>query len=259
MTTSNNPAASHRNSAVKKAAVVAYGVMSYGIGVSALVAWILYMLGVIPFIGIGFEPPLAVALVINIGLMVAFALQHSIMARPAFKERWTRLVPAAVERSTFVLATGVVLLPVLVLWQPMSTVLWDVSILPVQIALHGIALAAWAYLFIASFAINHFELFGLQQVYEYARGREVSSVSFKERWMYRFDRHPIMSGALIGMWVTPYMQLDHLLFAATATLYILIGVYFEERALRRELGDTYDDYAKRVGSLVPSFSKRRTG
>jgi len=244
-------------SLAKRATVLVYGVGSYAVGVSALVAWILSMLGLLEFTGVGIHLATGAAVLFNLGLMVAFGIQHSVMARPAFKEKWTKLIPQAVERSTFVLATGLVLGPLLVLWQPMPTVIWETSIPALRMTLVAVALGGWAYLFLASFAINHFELFGLRQVYQYFRGKEVTSVPFKERLMYRFDRHPIMTGALIGMWVTPQMHLDHLLFAAMATIYIVIGVYFEERSLRRQWGATYDDYCKRVGSLVPSFSKRR--
>jgi protein-S-isoprenylcysteine O-methyltransferase Ste14 len=244
-------------SVIKRSAVLAYGVISYGAGVSALVGWILIMLGLVQFPGLGMELSLAAATGFNLLLMVAFGLQHSIMARPAFKKKWTKLIPPAIERSTFVLATGLVLGPVLVLWQPMSNTVWNVSAPGIRWALIGLAVAGWAYLFLASFAINHFELFGLRQVYQYSRGKEITPVPFKERWMYRFDRHPIMTGALIGLWVTPEMHLDHLLFAIMATLYIVIGVYFEERSLRRQWGATYDDYCKRVGSIVPTFSRPR--
>jgi protein-S-isoprenylcysteine O-methyltransferase Ste14 len=234
-----------------------YGVVSYAIGVSALVGWIVIMLGLVEFPGLGMELSVASATAFNLMLMVAFGLQHSIMARPAFKKKWTKLIPPAVERATFVLATGLVLGPVLVLWQPMSDTVWTVNMPILRTGLIALAVAGWAYLFLASFAINHFELFGLRQVYQYFRGNEITPVPFKERLMYRFDRHPIMTGALIGLWATPEMHLDHLLFAIMATLYIVVGVYFEERSLRRQWGATYDDYCKRVGSIVPSFSRPR--
>jgi len=236
--------------------VLVYGIASYAIGVAALVAWILHMLGVLEFAGVGIHLAGGAAVLFNLGLMVAFGLQHSVMARPAFKEKWTKLIPAAAERSTYVLATGLVLGPVLALWQPMSKTIWSVSSPALYWALIAVAVAGWAYLFLASFAVNHFELFGLRQVYQHFRGQEITDVPFKERLMYRFDRHPIMTGALIGLWVTPHMRLDHLLFAVMATLYIVIGVFFEERSLRRQWGATYDDYCKRVGSIVPSFSGR---
>ena len=244
---------------IYRLAVFAYGIAAYAIGVAALLAVILIMLGVLhftggPLAGLGF----GAALALDVFLLVAFALQHSVMARPAFKDRWTKIIPAAAERSTYVLATGLFLAPMLVLWQPMPAVVWSVDAPVVRMALLGVALAAWAYLFAASFAINHFELFGLQQVYQVLRGKPVTPAPFKERWMYSFDRHPIMSGILVGIWVTPTMTLDHLLFAAGSTIYVLIGVYFEERSLLRHLGPVYEDYRTRVGTIVPTFGGRRT-
>ena len=247
------PYTAMNDSVLKRAAVMGAGVFSYGVGVAALVAWIAAMLGVLPFAGgpIGLTGVAAAAF--NVALMIGFGLQHSIMARAWFKERWTQLIPAALERSIFVLATGLVLGPMVLLWQPISTTIWEVQNPMLSMALTGLALVGWTYLFLSTFAFSHFELFGLRQVYQYFRGEEVTPVPFKERWMYRFDRHPIMTGALIGMWITPRMQLDHLLFAGLGTVYIVIGVYFEERAMRRQWGSTYDDYRARVRSIVPTF------
>ena len=240
-------------------AVFGYGVAAYTIGVAALLAVILTMLGVLPFgvvpLGtLGFGAGLA----LDVLLLVAFALQHSVMARPSFKERWTRLIPAAAERSTYVLATGIVLAPMLALWQPMPNVVWSIEAPLLQWCVLGVALAGWAYLFAASFAINHFELFGLQQVYQTLRGRSLTEAPFQERWMYRFDRHPIMTGVLIGLWVTPTMTLDHLLFAAGSTLYVWVGVFFEERSLQRQWGIRYEEYRDRVGTIVPTFASWRS-
>ncbi len=240
---------------VGRLAVLLYGIGSYGLGVLALVAWILSMLGVLPFTGGGLELAGATAIAFNLALMAAFGIQHSVMARATFKEKWTRIIPPAAERATFVLATGVVLGATIALWQPMPTTIWSVQSPLLSNALIGLQLVGWTYLFLATFAIDHFELFGLRQVYEHFRGRPVTAVPFKERFMYRFDRHPIMTGALIGLWVTPHMELDHLLFATFATIYIVIGVYFEERSLRRQWGKSYDDYAKRVRSLVPTLPR----
>jgi protein-S-isoprenylcysteine O-methyltransferase Ste14 len=144
------------------------------------------------------------------------------------------------------------------LWQPMPAVVWSVQVPAVRWLIFGIALAGWSYLFVASFAINHFELFGLRQVYQALRGRPLTPTPFRIRWMYRFDRHPIMTGILLGIWATPTMTVDHLLFAAGFTLYIWVGVFFEERSLRRELGRPYEEYAARVGSIVPMFVNRRS-
>jgi protein-S-isoprenylcysteine O-methyltransferase Ste14 len=253
--TGNQDTVAADSSFLKRAAVLAYGIGSYAIGVAALVGWILSMLGVVSFTGGPLQLVGATAAIFNLALMVGFGVQHSVMARPRFKEKWTKIIPSEVERSTFVLATGLVLGPVLLLWQPMPTTIWQVQSPMVSYALIGLALAGWAYLFLATFAINHFELFGLRQVYQCFRGEDVTAVPFRERMMYRFDRHPIMTGALMGMWITPHMQLDHLLFAVMATVYVVIGVYFEERSLRRLWGGTYDEYANRVGSIVPTFTK----
>jgi protein-S-isoprenylcysteine O-methyltransferase Ste14 len=155
------------------------------------------------------------------------------------------------ERPTYVLATGVVLLPLLALWQPLPMVLWSVHAPIARGVLTGVAILGWAYLFAASFAINHFELFGLQQAWRGLHGETPAPVPFRERWMYRFDRHPIMTGVLVGIWVTPEMTLGHLLFAAVASAYIAIGVHFEERALRRQWGETYQSYRRRVPTIVP--------
>ncbi len=242
-----------------RVAVFAFGLSAYLVGVGALVAFILSMLGVVPFTGgpLG-KSSLGPALAVDLLLLLLFGLQHSVMARPRFKERWTRVIPAAVERSTFLIATGLALLPLLWLWQPMPALVWAVHALALRCTLLGIALAGWSYLLLASFAINHFELFGLQQVYQALRGRQLTQPPFQVRWMYRFDRHPIMTGILIGIWVTPTMTVDHLLLAAGISIYVWIGVFFEERSLRRQLGRPYEEYCERVRSIVPTFKNRRT-
>ena len=244
-------------SLVYRGAVFAYGVVAYAVGVAALLAVILFMLGVVRFTGgpLG-ELGLGAGITVDVLLLVLFALQHSVMARPSFKARWTRIVPVAAERSTYLLATGLVLAPLLLMWQPMPAIVWSVEAPVLRASLFGIALLGWAYLFAASFAINHFELFGLQQVYQVLRQRPLTQAPFRERWMYRFDRHPIMTGILIGIWVTPTMTVDHLVFAIGFTLYIWIGVYFEERSLQRQWGPAYDKYRERVGTIVPTFAGR---
>jgi protein-S-isoprenylcysteine O-methyltransferase Ste14 len=248
----------HPASLAKRLGVLGYGVASYFFGVAALLAWILTMLGVLPFSGgpVG-ELATGPALALDLVLLVAFGLQHSVMARPTWKARWLRVVGPALERPTFMLATGLVLWPVLWLWQPMPTVIWALEH-PVAIgAAYAVAVSGWAYLFVASFAIDHFELFGLRQAWTFFVGRPVARVEYRERWMYRFDRHPIMSGALIGMWVTPTMTLGHLVFAIGFSLYIIVGVYFEERTLRAQWGARYEDYCDRVGTIVPHLPRAR--
>ena len=241
-----------RAGALVRAGILAYGIGSDLVGVAALVGLILVMLGIVPFAGgpVHLESP-ALAGFFDVGLLVAFAVQHSVMARAAFKAGWVRIIHPAMERSTYVLATGVVLLPLLWLWQPLSTVLWSASAAPARGALTGVAILGWAYLFLATFAIDHFELFGLQQVWREFHGRAPGPAPFRERWMYRVDRHPIMTGLLVGIWVTPEMTLGHLLFAVVASVYVAVGVHFEERALLRQWGQTYEAYRRRVPTIVP--------
>lgn len=231
-----------------------YGGLAYLAGVTALVALILASLGVIPLGAprVAIESPI-VRGIVDIALWVAFALQHSVMARPAFKARWTRIVPPATERSTYVLATALFLGPLLAFWQPLAGTVWHVTSPLARTTLLGVAVLGWAYLFAASWALNHAELFGLQQTWRSFRGTKDVSEPFRERWMYRFDRHPIMTGLILGLWSTPDMTADRLLFCVAATLYIVIGVHFEERALRRTWGATYESYRRRVRSIVPTF------
>ena len=245
-------------SQIYRIAVFAYGVAAYAIGVAVLLAVILTMLGVLSFAGLLGPRGLGAGLALDALLLVVFGLQHSVMARPSFKARWTRLIPAAAERSTYVLATGLVLAPMLALWQPMPHVVWSLEAPLLRWCVLGLAVGGWAYLFAASFAINHFELFGLQQVYQVLRGRPPAEAPFQERWMYRFDRHPIMTGILIGLWATPTMTLDHLLFAAGSTLYVWVGVFFEERSLQRQWGRDYEAYRERVGTIVPTLRSWRS-
>jgi len=237
--------------------ILAYGIGSYLVGVAALVAVILVSLGAYPFTGgpVHLADPVVAAL-FNVGLIALFGVQHSVMARSAFKRRWTRILHPSMERSTFVLATGVVLLPLVALWQPLPTLVWSASSPVAREAVTGIGLLGWSYLFLATFAIDHFELFGLQQSWRGFRGLLPVAVPFRERWMYRFDRHPIMTGLLVGLWAVPEMTLGHLLFAAGFSAYVVLGVQFEERALRRRLGAVYESYRRRVPALVPTFPSR---
>jgi methanethiol S-methyltransferase len=238
-----------------KLLVLAFGVSGYLFGVSALVGWIVSMLGFMSFKVTLFEYPdnLGLKLVVSFMLMFLFALQHTIMARQNFKEFVARIIPAAAERSLFVWLTGFVLWTALILWPEDKTVVWQLENAMMGQVLTGIAILAWAYLFLASFAINHFELFGLQQVYNYFRGKETATVPFKERLMYKFDRHPIMTGAILGMWITPMMTLDHLIFSIFFSGYIVFGVSIEERDLIKQWGEGYLSYKKRVRSIVPTF------
>ena len=237
---------------MKRPLVLVFGVSSYLLGVSALVGWILIMLG---FLRFDMSPvkidSVLVQVIFGFVLTLLFGVQHSVMARAPFKEWISKLLPSQAERSMYVLATALVLWPILYFWPENANVVWSVEKGALYTAIWCFGIFGWAYLFIASFAINHFELFGLEQVYKYFKSVNSEPVPFKERLMYKFDRHPIMTGALIGMWATPVMRMDHLIFAALFTMYIVVGVSVEERDLIRQWGQNYLDYAKRVKTIVP--------
>ena len=239
---------------IKRILVLLFGIFSYLLGVSALVGWILSMMGIMPFQSQALDgSSFTVVLLFMLALTLLFTIQHTIMARQSFKTWVTEFIPQAAERSLFVLATAVVLWIAIWFWPQDTQVVWSVSNRYLSMALTGFAIFGWAYLFIATFAINHFELFGLQQVFQHFQGKEIKKVPFKESLMYGFDRHPIMTGALIGMWSTPNMTADHLLFSLFFTAYVVFGVSIEERDLIKQWGDGYRDYKKRVKSIVPTF------
>ncbi len=193
--------------------------------------------------------PLSAALV-DIALITLFGLQHGIMARPGFKRQLTRWVPAHLERSTFVWTAAALVIVIVQFWQPIGGDLWNVSGAG-RIALYAVSLLGFLIVPGVSYLTDHYELFGLRQVYEYALGRPMSKPQFKERALYRTVRHPMMVGFLIAFWATPHMTAGHLLFAALMTAYILVGIYFEERDLARVHGQVYRDYQARVPKLLP--------
>jgi protein-S-isoprenylcysteine O-methyltransferase Ste14 len=199
---------------------------------------------------------LAEALVVNLALLTAFALQHSVMARPGFKRWWTRFVPPPVERATYVLLASLLLFAVCLGWRPLPQVVWD-SQGAAKIALWTLFALGWLVVLSATFMINHFELFGLRQVWLQARGRPYVAPRYVERLLYRFVRHPIMLGFLIAFWSAPTMTLGHLLFAAVTTAYILVALQLEERDLLREHGASYASYRERVPMLIPGTKRRK--
>jgi protein-S-isoprenylcysteine O-methyltransferase Ste14 len=194
------------------------------------------------------------AVAVNLLLLGLFAVQHSVMARPAFKRWWTRLVPQQVERSTYVLASSAALILLFWQWRPTPGIVWDVPS-PLAAALWGLFGLGWVGVLFSTFLIDHFDLFGLRQVYLFARGQPYSPPPFRTLALYRFVRHPIMLGFLIAFWATPTMTWGHLLFAGMTTGYILVGVQLEERDLRRAFGESYDAYRQRVGMIVPWVSR----
>lgn len=196
------------------------------------------------------------AVVIDVLLLALFAVQHSIMAREGFKRWWTRVVPPSAERSTYVLASNLCLIALVAAWYPISHDVWRVTDQPWRTVLTAIALVGWAIVLLSTFLIDHFDLFGLRQVYTRLRGRRPSEHSFTTPFFYRAVRHPLYVGFLIAFWVTPQMTLGHLLFAAVITGYILLAVRFEERDLIRVFGEQYRDYRRRVPMLIPGLGGR---
>lgn len=204
----------------------------------------------------GSGTPLAEALLINVLLLGVFAVQHSVMARQGFKEKWTKIVPAVIERSTYVLASSLALLLLYWLWQPMGSVIWDVSNSTLGTLLIVISLAGWLVVLASTFMIDHFELFGLKQVYFNLKGEDMPSCEFKKPGFYKVVRHPIYFGFIVAFWATPIMTTAHLLFAIGTLAYVLIGIFFEEKDLVSTFGTEYEEYKSQVSMVVPLPPKK---
>lgn len=201
-------------------------------------------------------PPLAVAIAIDLGLIALFGVQHSVMARPAFKARWTRIVPGPIERSTYVLAASLVLVLMFLLWRPIPDTIWRVENAVAAAILWALFALGWLTVLVSTFLISHFELFGLSQVWGHARGGEPAPPVFRQPFFYRHVRHPIYSGFLLAFWATPHMTAGHLLLAAGITIYIFIAIRYEERDLVGLFGADYEAYRGRVGMLAPRLRRR---
>ena len=205
----------------------------------------------------GETAPIAQALAIDLGLLALFAVQHSVMARRGFKRLWTRLVPASVERATFVLAASAAFALLLWQWRPIpEPALWRVQNPAAQSALQAVSWAGWGVALVSTYLIDHFELFGLRQPWVALRGRSVPAQEFRTPLFYRHVRHPLYLGFLLAFWATPNMTAGHALFAAGFTGYILIGVWFEERDLVAQFGQRYLAYRDQVGMLLPRWTGR---
>jgi len=195
------------------------------------------------------SPGLAVT--IDLALVLLFGLQHSVMARPGFKRWWTRIVPPALERSTYVLLASFFLTLLMLLWQPIPGVVWQVESTAGQTVLWALFALGLPFGVVASFQIDHFDLFGLRQVWLQFRGRPYTPPEFTQPWLYRVVRHPIQLGVLLLLWPLPTMTAGHLLLAVSMTIYVLIGLYFEERDLLASFGERYRSYRRRVPGLIP--------
>lgn len=222
----------------------------------------LYMIGflgnfIVPkSINTGIGTTFGSALVINLLLLSVFAVQHSLMARPSFKDWMKKLIHPAIERSTYVLLSNFALLLLFWQWQPMKTVIWEAKSEALYLSIMGLFGLGWLIVFASSFMISHWDLVGLKQVFDNWKDRTATDPKFETNYLYRLVRHPLMLGFLIVFWTTPYMTVGHLLFAIILTLYVFIAVkYLEEKDLRKVIGKEYEAYQENVPMLIP-FTKR---
>jgi protein-S-isoprenylcysteine O-methyltransferase Ste14 len=229
-------------------------------GVCAYVVFLPTFLYAIGFIGnlvvaksidSGATTGLPEAIGVNLALLGVFAVQHSVMARPGFKRLWTRIVPPAIERSTYVLLASLVLILLFWQWRPIPTPIWTITDPRVVLPLQVMFWLGWLILLSSTFLLNHFELFGLQQVFASAAKHNLPTPEFRTPLFYRYVRHPLYLGFLISFWATPVMSAGHLLFSGAASAYILVGIWFEERDLVAVFGDRYRRYREQVSMLLP--------
>lgn len=239
--------------------VVSYGLVSYLI----FFLTFLYSIGfvgnmVVPkSIDSGLPDSLTISFLINLILLSIFAIQHSVMARPAFKSWWTKIIPEPIERSTYVLLSSLALILLFWLWRPIGDVVWDVNNVLGRNVLWALFWLGWLIVLFSTFLINHFDLFGLRQVYLYMKRQKYTHGSFKTPLLYKFVRHPIMLGFIIAFWATPQMTVGHLFFSIVTTLYILVALQLEERDLVGYHGIAYTEYQERVSMIIPLPKRRK--
>lgn len=243
---------------MKRTLFLLYGVISYAI----FFVTFLYAIGfignyVVPkSIDSGEEGPLGIAIAINVALLGLFGLQHSIMARPQFKAVWTKFVPKPIERSTYVLLSSLCLILLFWLWQPMKGIVWDLTGTPFEWVMRGLYFGGWGLVLYSSFLIDHFDLFGLRQVWLHFRGKEYTHHPFKTPNLYSVIRHPLYLGWFLAFWPTPTMTAGHLLFSFIATAYIVVATVLEERDLAAHFGEKYADYRKTTPKYFPIPRKK---
>ena len=240
---------------------LAYG----GVAYATFFGTFLYAIGFVASVVVpktvdtGSPGPIGEALIINVLLLSLFAIQHSVMARKPFKRWLTQFLPAAIERSTYVLLASLALILTFWQWRSIPAIVWEVREPTMAMALFGLSLLGWLIVLLSTFMINHFELFGLHQVLLNLRARGAAEPTFKTPLLYKFVRHPIYLGFIIAFWATPVMTAGHLLFAMVTTAYIFVGIALEERDLIELFGDEYRRYRTRVAMLVPLGWKSTAG
>lgn len=231
-----------------------YSLLCYVASVASLICFIVFVSDVWPQLSVNNQQTTMstpTALLINLGLLLLFGIQHSVMARQGFK-RWIKhYIGDSVERATYCLGTAVVIFVMIHFWQPMSGMIWQVDNPTAVMAIRTTGLLGWGILLLATFQLDHFALFGLRQTFAPLRGNPIPQAQFKMPGLYKLVRHPIQTGVLIGIWAVPVSTTGHLVLALGMTIYIFVGLYFEEKDLVREFGDTYRDYKTRVAKVIP--------
>jgi len=255
----NTSTARVRQTAVGGVFAVAYGCVAYAI----FFATFLYAVGFVgdllvpKSVDSGSPASLLETLSVNFALLSLFAVQHSVMARPAFKRWWTRYVPASIERSTYVVLASAALVILFWQWRPILAPVWTVTNDVTAALLVSFFWLGWGMVLLSTFLINHFELFGLRQVFARLLGRSIPTPVFRTPFLYQYTRHPLYLGFLIAFWSTPTMTAGHLLFAAGASMYIMLGIFLEERDLTDAFGERYRRYRQEVRMLVPIPKARK--
>jgi len=241
---------------MSRTATLVFSILAYAIFFATFLYLIAFVAGIAPAnVDNGPVGGVGVAAVVDLALIALFGLQHSIMARPAFKARWTKIVPPPAERSVYVLAASVALLILFAFWRPIPRIVWDLTGTAFELPLWILFGTGWLIVLLSTFLINHFELFGLQQAWFNMRGRTAAEPQLRAPFFYRWVAHPLYSGFFLAFWATPRMTLGHLLLAIGMSFYMLIAIRYEERDLRAHFGRDYDEYRSGVGMLTPKFRR----
>jgi len=242
---------------IRRVAIFAFGVASYAVFLATFLYALAFVGGFLVPTTLDGVPgmPFGPALAIDLGLLALFALQHSVMARPAFKRAWTRLVAQPLERPIYVLASSLCLIAMFVFWQPLGGIVWQVDSTVGKAIAYALFAFGWGLVLVTTFLINHFDLFGLRQVWLHLLGKPYRRLRFVEPGPYKLVRHPLYVGWLFAFWSTPTMTASHLVFAIMTTAYILVAIQLEERDLAAEHGASYEGYRRRVPMLIPRRSR----